>query len=91
MLFESLDCHSTSNISGGPTAPPSYADDSGTIPLYQGHKQETHYVLACDRKPEREVILRPCSPIINKDPKPKRNAPCPCGSGKKYKHCCNLN
>jgi len=21
-------------------------------------------------------------------PKPERNAPCPCGSGKKYKHCC---
>jgi tetratricopeptide (TPR) repeat protein len=21
-------------------------------------------------------------------PKPGRNAPCPCGSGKKYKHCC---
>ncbi len=20
--------------------------------------------------------------------KPKRNEPCPCGSGKKYKHCC---
>ncbi|MBE0475314.1 SEC-C metal-binding domain-containing protein, partial [Rhodoferax sp.] len=20
--------------------------------------------------------------------KPDRNAPCPCGSGKKYKHCC---
>jgi len=20
--------------------------------------------------------------------KPNRNAPCPCGSGKKYKHCC---
>ena len=22
------------------------------------------------------------------DKKPKRNEPCPCGSGKKYKHCC---
>src|SRR3954453_21096338 len=23
--------------------------------------------------------------------KPGRNDPCPCGSGKKYKHCCLLN
>jgi len=25
---------------------------------------------------------------IKKQPKPGRNAPCPCNSGKKYKHCC---
>lgn len=25
---------------------------------------------------------------INKRAKPKRNAPCPCGSAKKFKHCC---
>ncbi|MBR0400159.1 MAG: SEC-C domain-containing protein [Mogibacterium sp.] len=23
--------------------------------------------------------------------KPGRNDPCPCGSGKKYKHCCGKN
>ncbi|MEO1998357.1 MAG: SEC-C metal-binding domain-containing protein, partial [Planctomycetaceae bacterium] len=27
-------------------------------------------------------------PIINRDPKVGRNAPCPCGSGKKFKKCC---
>ena len=27
-------------------------------------------------------------PFIRKRPKVGRNAPCPCGSGKKYKHCC---
>jgi uncharacterized protein YecA (UPF0149 family) len=26
--------------------------------------------------------------IVNKDAKVGRNDPCPCGSGKKYKHCC---
>jgi uncharacterized protein YecA (UPF0149 family) len=26
--------------------------------------------------------------IIRLSPKISRNAPCPCGSGKKYKHCC---
>lgn len=25
---------------------------------------------------------------VIKDPKPARNAPCACGSGKKHKHCC---
>jgi uncharacterized protein YchJ len=27
-------------------------------------------------------------PIINEGEKVGRNGPCPCGSGKKYKHCC---
>lgn len=27
-------------------------------------------------------------PIIRTSPKVSRNAPCPCGSGKKYKRCC---
>jgi len=27
-------------------------------------------------------------PIVMREPKPSRNAPCPCGSGKKYKKCC---
>jgi SEC-C motif domain protein len=27
-------------------------------------------------------------PIRNETRKPGRNEPCPCGSGKKYKHCC---
>ena len=26
--------------------------------------------------------------IVNAHKKPKRNEPCPCGSGKKYKKCC---
>ena len=25
---------------------------------------------------------------LKADKKPRRNSPCPCGSGKKYKHCC---
>ena len=27
-------------------------------------------------------------PVARADKKIGRNAPCPCGSGKKYKHCC---
>jgi preprotein translocase subunit SecA len=26
-------------------------------------------------------------PVVRKQPKVGRNQPCPCGSGKKYKHC----
>ena len=33
---------------------------------------------------EREAVLVP----IRTEPKIERNAPCPCGSGKKYKKCC---
>ncbi|HPR90006.1 MAG TPA: SEC-C metal-binding domain-containing protein, partial [Synergistaceae bacterium] len=28
---------------------------------------------------------------VKKGPKTGRNDPCPCGSGKKYKHCCGKN
>ena len=30
-------------------------------------------------------------PVVNKNAKVGRNDPCPCGSGKKYKHCCGMN
>jgi len=31
--------------------------------------------------------IRDSTPAINRDKKTKRNDPCPCGSGKKYKNC----
>ena len=34
-----------------------------------------------------EPLPPPVEPI-KADAKPKRNDPCPCGSGKKYKQCC---
>ena len=37
----------------------------------------------------REARLGP-APYKAAAPKPGRNEPCPCGSGKKYKHCCLL-
>lgn len=36
---------------------------------------------------EEGESLPPVEPIRG-DAKPKRNEPCPCGSGKKYKQCC---
>jgi SEC-C motif-containing protein len=35
----------------------------------------------------KAVRLGP-APVRSAGPKPGRNDPCPCGSGKKYKHCC---
>ncbi|MHC4065032.1 MAG: SEC-C metal-binding domain-containing protein [Planctomycetota bacterium] len=32
--------------------------------------------------------LPPPAETIRSDAKPRRNDPCPCGSGKKYKQCC---
>jgi preprotein translocase subunit SecA len=39
---------------------------------------------------EEEQILANTPPVdpIETDPKPGRNDPCTCGSGKKYKKCC---
>ena len=37
---------------------------------------------------EPEDTDQPVAPIVNAAPKIGRNDPCPCGSGKKYKHCC---
>jgi len=37
---------------------------------------------------EDDAPLPPPVEPIQADEKPKRNDPCPCGSGKKYKQCC---
>ncbi len=37
---------------------------------------------------EDDPQLPPPVEPIRSDVKPKRNDPCPCGSGKKYKQCC---
>jgi preprotein translocase subunit SecA len=36
---------------------------------------------------DEEPLPPPVEPVRS-EPKPKRNDPCPCGSGKKYKQCC---
>ena len=42
-----------------------------------------------DQLPGEDGIPLPPPPEpIKGDAKPKRNDPCPCGSGKKYKKCC---
>ena len=38
-------------------------------------------------EPAPQAPEKPPIPIVEHSPKPARNAPCPCGSGKKYKKC----
>jgi len=38
---------------------------------------------------ERHAMGLP-DPYIRETPKIGRNEPCPCGSGKKHKHCCHV-
>ncbi len=55
-------------------------------------------VVVPDEEPKREQVAQPMAtnrdesavnaPKVRKEAKIGRNDPCPCGSGKKYKHCC---
>ena len=46
-----------------------------------------------DVKPQqrREAVAGAAQPVMRDQPKVGRNDPCPCGSGKKYKHCHGRN
>jgi preprotein translocase subunit SecA len=37
---------------------------------------------------EVEAAVKTATPVRRDSPKIGRNQPCPCGSGRKYKHCC---
>jgi preprotein translocase subunit SecA len=53
------------------------------------HERERREKRHKDQLPgvDDEPLPPPVEPIKT-DTKPKRNDPCPCGSGKKYKQCC---
>ena len=40
-----------------------------------------------DSSPGEEAAAQQAQPFVREDQKVGRNEPCPCGSGKKYKHC----
>ncbi len=40
------------------------------------------------RKGERIKGLQPCGPVMSGRSTFRRNGPCPCGSGNKFKDCC---
>ncbi|MCK4659432.1 MAG: SEC-C domain-containing protein [Phycisphaerae bacterium] len=61
-------------------------DDKGDR-FHEREKREKEYSkqLPTDDEPP---LPEPVEPIRSDGPQPKRNDPCPCGSGKKYKQCC---
>lgn len=64
----------------------------GTGKMAEGFEDESEYLMVSgddyDEFPEQEA--KP-EPIRRAYPKVGRNEPCPCGSGKKYKHCHGKN
>lgn len=64
--------------------------------MASGDKLEKRYEKKQEEKRRREAIVSdddapvPDAPVEKAKAagEPERNAPCPCGSGKKYKKCC---
>jgi SEC-C motif domain protein len=77
---------------GGPS------DDEGTVEFIAryrlGNEERSHHEVSRFRKVEGRwyfVDGRPPKGVtVRAQPTPERNAPCPCGSGKKYKKCHGL-
>ncbi len=53
----------------------------------QYHHADYDEALAGEDEPLAEEAAAPARPVTRDAPKVGRNDPCPCGSGKKYKHC----
>jgi len=51
-------------------------------------KHEEFAGLAGEVPEEQPEMAQPAKPYVREGRKVGRNEPCPCGSGKKYKHCC---
>ena len=60
--------------------------DPGADKFHDREKREKDYKKQLPGEDE-DPLPSPVEPIQAKE-KPNRNAPCPCGSGKKYKQCC---
>lgn len=62
------------------------------VDLLQGHYRDVRHAIRTPGHPIRERIPKEYHPAapVEKKPPIGRNAPCPCGSGKKFKKCCGL-
>ncbi len=71
-----------------------HTDEKATYVADTCEKNGWHYIIGFEPdKPEDisdlEKMLNPPKPVITD--KIGRNDPCPCGSGKKFKKCCNAS
>jgi hypothetical protein len=64
----------------------SMAKDSNSERFHRKREEEERYQQQLPG--EDDVPLPPPVEPVKAEQKPKRNDPCPCGSGKKYKQCC---
>lgn len=79
------------------TAAGAEGDDSGTVEFVadyfeKGRRQRHHEIAEFRRQEGRWYFYDGQAPtpatVVRPAPKVGRNAPCPCGSGRKYKKCC---
>ncbi len=63
---------------------------AGIVDLKSIPDDKKHLEIGCDENPVPLVDFLPDlnTTTLVKDKFPRRNEPCPCGSGKKYKKCC---
>jgi SEC-C motif domain protein len=74
-------------------------DDQGWVEFFarytQGGQEKLHHERSLFRRERgRWFFHSPHEPVhtpVRAEPKTGRNAPCPCGSGKKYKKCCGAS
>lgn len=78
-------------------APDKSPDAKRVCPLCKATNVMTRRDLDPTKKKDAVVHCKTCGynrmgrPFVWSQRPPERNAPCPCGSGKKYKKCCQLN
>ena len=76
----------------GATPDVAYVDFSAYHDDGKNHRGALHEKAEFVRHNGGWIYTRPLregpAPVRLAQPKPGRNDPCPCGSGKKYKHCC---
>ncbi|MGN0222637.1 MAG: YecA family protein [Muribaculaceae bacterium] len=60
------------------------------VPIWRflGYSVNETKIIAAKKAQESPITIGPDSTPMIIGKKPGRNDPCPCGSGKKYKHCC---
>jgi len=79
------------------TAKGAATDDTGTVEFiaeyYDKGRRNRHHEIAQFRRHEGQWFFYDgqaptLETVVRESPKVGRNAPCPCGSGRKYKKCC---
>ncbi|MEM9917797.1 MAG: preprotein translocase subunit SecA [Bacteroidota bacterium] len=96
-LFENLIYNVNEKVTGHLSKGTVYFSDGSSVTEYREQKTDLSRTQT-NRREEQQAAARAAAEGVSRkrskpqtfkrsDPKVGRNAPCPCGSGKKYKHC----